>query len=1765
MIESALPLLRSFVPRVLSQVSRLRAERQAAVLPVIQSTDLVTQALDETLKRLRGGSIEDTWWHNILNRLGQKYISPDFLRTPALQTWLAGEQVAIDFKTLATTRLVSADEDDAETRTRLIASYSELTGEVNQSAAGPIDVVLAVLVASYIASIPSDQRASVGITQAGFKHVDARLDRLEELLPQATSDPLTQTVHTNEAQTELSRLLWLRVIDQGGSRRNIQTLLNRTRNGNLSATSTHTKATILYWAVRLCAAEPDTLGTAQQLREELTEIDSDNTLFILDALLAEANGRIDEALALVRDHDDPDSRSVVFGILARSRGEQAALDWSDQHDARDNPHFLTGVGWIQWAFAMTTVAKWEDACQHLATVDTLWSDIPVLAFVEGTINCAMLLPREHRGTALGQIPLYMGVGTSHGSQATHHHARATVCFDYFSSVLPDSVDQHLTKSIADWRLWLRLLDPNTTKAKAVRSEIQQRMDDGSTAVELMLFATLFDIQFDTQPVSGYLAHRRRFGGLSIEELLAEGLLFLRSMNHREYSAYLEQHRDRLCEVLQPGYLTTMQIDALVNDGQTKRARTLISTYASDLRDVDVRRLNLLIETREGADPRAPLESLYLGSDSLVDLRNLVSYVQSVNDRNALRPLVFELFNRERTIDNALHIVRCLVDPSNSDHEPLIEFLETNADLVTESSELKSAKAWALFRAGQLQDAKAINDDLLSCRTDQDDVHLDINIAVASGHWERVVAAIDREWPRRQSYDAAALMGWAYLSGQQERQPDRALQLASLAAGKAPDDPHILTAAYGLYFKLGRDSEANPKWLERAFELSSTEDGPLWRVRPKDAINEWFPKRRNVLQEVGRQWLRGELPVSIAAAISNISLSHIYLHSPDRNAVALDGRQRVILPTIAGGRAQVELQTGQTIGLDVTSVMILSHLDLLKQTIDSFHHVKLAPDILECLFQELYDTRFHQPSRIVWAKEVLRLTDAEQLTVVRHSTHLQHALIDEVGPELATLLSIATRDKGVVVCSQPIYRPDSLMERVANTSDYDRLILSTTDICTLLHAEGKLDTEEYRRAIVFLTKQGQTTRPNVTRESLDGPVYVESVALSYLHSAGVLHSVAATGLNLHVHPQVLSDTQALISAADTGHGLGTKLDDIRTLLRDAVDSGTATFLSRTADRDERIRNGGIRFQTTASLLAGSAACDAICIDDRAINRQPNIENVGRPPTSIVCVLDVLRHLVSCDGLKDRTDYWIARHKLRRGGFALIDVETDELVHWLRVTRVVDGQVMETAELRTLRQTITRIDSLNLLSHEETMAHSIHHSRACRTALECLWGDSSVAVERVAALSSWVWRNLMVGAVLGLEESAGENRRNRAGHLLSLRLGHLLLPTTVLTQERRSQFIDWLDQVALEPLRPANTELLESALESNWQAIVALEDHREVYGHWFLQQLPSSACEIVISKHPEFAERCGFKSSLVIEIGSAIKIESSELVHAVRDVLATNGHKTVHDVLGRTASVTIDPTTQHIVLTWSDSQGTSQQVPLQELAVLSPDRETKRKAFGSLVKRIGATGPDCLYSLRDRPSHDLNDREIAGLLTELTHGVATVHSRLYEKLSQGLSLTADDIVPKHVSYYESFGGPNPGLHDAEAYYREILIPYRQGILKNNVQAGLDICLLGALRDDLAPGQWLTEYHDDVVWDAMAACHARDNPFSLLGALDIALYRQTDARFAEFAAEAVRSLSSEQCGDRDDLDSCALFCVLVKFVANRINLLENGAKYPGHWKRM
>ena len=241
-------------------------------------------------------------------------------------------------------------------------------------------------------------------------------------------------------------------------------------------------------------------------------------------------------------------------------------------------------------------------------------------------------------------------------------------------------------------------------------------------------------------------------------------------------------------------------------------------------------------------------------------------------------------------------------------------------------------------------------------------------------------------------------------------------------------------------------------------------------------------------------------------------------------------------------------------------------------------------------------------------------------------------------------------------------------------------------------------------------------------------------------------------------------------------------------------------------------------------------------------------------------------------------------------------------------------------------MARIDCLGLLSLAEVKTLSINLNHACKAAIEHLWGDTSLAVERAGALSDWVWHRLLKTSILALEQIEGGNQGHWIKDIISLRLGNFFIPITIQSQERRVQFADWIEQSVLKPLQPANSVLIETALETICHAISALEGDQKAYGNLFLEQLPSSAFNMIISKNPEFAERRGFKTTSVIEIGAEIKLLDSELVKAVREIFTTNKQKTIQDVLGKDVSISLDPKSQEIALGWTDTEGASQNVSI-----------------------------------------------------------------------------------------------------------------------------------------------------------------------------------------------------------------------------------------------
>ena len=488
-----------FAKAALKAGSRLTAERKAGQATV--RSDLLDSNLDRTLDRLRGGSIDDAWWQSVLHQLGQQYIAPEFLKTPAVQKWLAQVRVAEDLKALARAIIMGADGEDSQVRERLAQSYSDRTGEARQYAEGAIDVAVGILVAGYIASVPSDQVPVAGMIQALSGDLHQRFDQLHEARLSALTDPLTQKAHTDHAEQELAKILSLRAFDPIRARRNSQELLARVSDGDLVAVNDPIKTKIRYWTARLCAADAETLDVARQLRHELRQTDPEEDISIVDALLAESDGEIDDALRLLRDRDDPDSRTALFGLLIRSGGEAKALAWhAEQAAARDDGEFFTAVGWRNWAVCMAKAAKWKEATSRLLGFESHWQSIPALAFVEGIINAAMLLPDDYQEMVLKGPPLYRAIRPSVGEEAARHQSRAAACLKFVEQSLEITDDDDLARLIAEWRLWLRLMDPRTENANNARDEVRRYMEQGARAVDVIVFAYVFNIPYDGRPL-----------------------------------------------------------------------------------------------------------------------------------------------------------------------------------------------------------------------------------------------------------------------------------------------------------------------------------------------------------------------------------------------------------------------------------------------------------------------------------------------------------------------------------------------------------------------------------------------------------------------------------------------------------------------------------------------------------------------------------------------------------------------------------------------------------------------------------------------------------------------------------------------------------------------------------------------------------------------------------------------------------------------------------------------------------------------------------------------------------------------------------------------------------------------------------------------------------------------------------------------------------------------------------------------------------------
>jgi hypothetical protein len=189
------------------------------------------------------------------------------------------------------------------------------------------------------------------------------------------------------------------------------------------------------------------------------------------------------------------------------------------------------------------------------------------------------------------------------------------------------------------------------------------------------------------------------------------------------------------------------------------------------------------------------------------------------------------------------------------------------------------------------------------------------------------------------------------------------------------------------------------------------------------------------------------------------------------------------------------------------------------------------------------------------------------------------------------------------------------------------------------------------------------------------------------------------------------------------------------------------------------------------------------------------------------LDLIDALASAGAISidDRLEH---RTRLRRAGYFFVPISADELAQHLNATTVVDEQVIETAELKTIRENILRVRMSDWLQLPKEAPWLDSTLRVFIRVLISLWKDGA-DLAGVTARSNWIVAQLDVrGWAHSFGPENGDNivRTGRGVYILML-----LTPPFDVPQEVQDAYWRWVEDRILAPIQEQFPELYARIVE------------------------------------------------------------------------------------------------------------------------------------------------------------------------------------------------------------------------------------------------------------------------------------------------------------------------------------------------------------------
>lgn len=1085
--------------------------------------------------------------------------------------------------------------------------------------------------------------------------------------------------------------------------------------------SSEVRANALAFCARMLS-RGENLAQAKELLTKSKELGDAPEAVFANAFIVAAEVGSGAALALLAPMNTPEARSVMLRIVSNEKGPQGSLDWAKAAGLTFSSFDSEGKLILLMNEEMT--GQWDDAYAHAQALQPAdFEATPVLNYAAANALVAHVIPEPMRAAAIFQMAVgAQQIPMADDDQSLKDRKRAGDLYDKqielaLANELPDTA-----KYASELVLGLRLRDPDLRDDAL--NDLRERLRDEDQALRYAPLAIQFGIKLDLEALERRVNERVALTGKgAIDEAVARLTLALTKPSAAEAVEYLSAHRQQLNEFFDPGAILSLEVELLCQSGQVESAKAALAQAAA-MESARRDRLERIIQEAEGADPASSRRKLYEKTGDLIDLLNLVAFLEQQKSWQDLVPLVEVLFDRTRSAENALRVVNAM--NNTGDYKRLLQFLLSNQEIIEREDDLRSALAWALYRDGQFTAASQALAPLQKNRDHPNDRALFVNLAIGSGQWDSLVGHTTDEWQKRENRTPKELL----LAGQlaQAVNAPHARDLIVAATERAPDDPKILAPAYFQASSSGWEKEAIVSaWLLKAAEKSG-DQGPLKSITMKELI-ELKPNWDKRHEEICTALDEALVTVSAAAFALGQSMIDLGLLRPSANRNETDARRRSVVYAFSGARPSIVAADPKRVALDLTAIFTFAQLGLLAKVVDQYDCVLIPDQLLSWLFEERQRVSFHQPSRLKDAHFLKRLIAGEKLEIFTSKGQAPPTLVRDVGYDLAAMLATAEQSGGnsYVVRSAPVSRLGSLMEEEADLQAYKTCLCSCQAVVEALRLKGTITATEEKNALSYL-KLHEKRWDGEPRIQDGATLYLDDLSTTYLRTVGLLDKLQPAGFTALVTKSLSAQDNQLITYESVSEQQLTTIENIRAILAKGLTDGRVETIPSPEQDGENAR-----LKAQLNFLATDKAVDAFVIDDRFVNRYLHMDQGGRR-TPILTSLDLVNHLVRSAAVSVEEEYE-HRTNLRRSGYSFVPITEQELVDHLMAAPLVEGVLMETAELRAIREAVLQLRLNNLLQTPHELTWLQNYTLALIRATRAHWKRSADS-EEAKARCEWL---------------------------------------------------------------------------------------------------------------------------------------------------------------------------------------------------------------------------------------------------------------------------------------------------------------------------------------------------------------------------------------------------------------------------------------------